>query len=338
MMHNGKKYDNHLICAGMTNLPNTRISVIGQTLENYISMRIGHLVFKDTLMFMNASLDSLVKNLAADGDENFEILKQEYPQNFELLLRKGVFCYEYLSDETKLDYPSLPPKQAFYNQLNQEPLSDDDYKHAQNVWETFKIQTFKEYMELYVKTDVLLLACVFENFREVAMRHYKMDAAQFYGVPGFSWSAMLKYTGVTLDLITDIDMHIFLERSMRGGISTITKKYAKANNPLLERYDPELPESYIMYFDMNNLYGCSQVSSLPVSHFRWMDDEELKNFDVECVSDDGDTGYILEVTLEYPENLHCLHNDFPLAVQQLVVRDDQLSNHSKFIKKIGVKK
>ena len=338
MFHNAKKYDNHLICAGLEDVSGVPISVIGQTLENYIAMKIGDLVIKDSLLFMNSSLEKLVQNLAADGDHHFELLKQEYPQNFGKLIRKGVFCYDFLTDETKLDHPSLPPIEAFFNKLTDEALPEEEYKHAQNVWDTFKFKTFREYMELYVKTDVLLLACVFENFRSVCHTHYGLDPANFYGVPGFSWSAMQKFTGVKLELLQDVNMFLFVESSMRGGLSTITKKYAKANNPLLEDYDPKLPESYIMFFDENNLYGGSVVSPVPVSNFRWMEECDLKNFDVMGVPDDGDTGYILEVTLEYPKSLHDLHNDLPLAIQQMVVRDDQLSDYSKFIKeKLDIK-
>ena len=151
----------------MEDIPDVSISVIGQTLENYITMKIDHLVIKDSRLFMNASLDSLVNNLSADGEEHFNILKDEYQQHYQLL-RKRVFPYDFLSDEDKLNYPCLRPKKAFYNKLTDEELSDEDYEHARNVWDTFNISSFKEYMEFYVKTDVLLLACVFENFRRVA--------------------------------------------------------------------------------------------------------------------------------------------------------------------------
>ena len=134
-------------------------------------------------------------------------------------------------------------------------ISDDDYTHAQNVWATFGCKTSGDYSDLYCGTDVLFLADVFETIRKMCLRQYGLDPAHYYTSPGLSWDALLKKTGMELELLTDYDQHLFIERGMRGGISMVSKRHAKANNPLVDGYDPERPSSYILYLDANNLYG-----------------------------------------------------------------------------------
>ena len=137
------------------------------------------------------------------------------------------------------------------------------------VWETFGCKTLGDYHDLYVKTDVTLLADVFENFRNLCIVQYGLDPAHHYTSPGLSWDALLKKTGVELELLTDLEMHPFIERGMRGGISMASKRYAKANNPLVDGYDPSKEKKYIMYLDANNLYGWAMIKPLPKSNFKW---------------------------------------------------------------------
>ena len=147
-------------------------------------------------------------------------------------------------------------------------------------------------------------------------------------MPGLAWDAALKFTKVKLDTLHDVEMHQFLEKGMRGGISMITHRYAKANNSYLTEYDPEQPSTYIVYKDANNLYGNAMVQALPVCDFQWMDSE----LDVLSATPDADIGYILEVDLEYPPELHDLHSDYPLAPEKLEISHDMLSSYQRELK------
>ena len=150
----------------------------------------------------------------------------------------------------------LAAREDFYNSLSGEHVSEDDYAHALRVWNAFGIETLGEYSDLYLKTDVLLLADVFENFRDSCLEAYRLDPAHYYTTPGFSWDAMLKHTGITLELITDIDILLFIERGIRGGITQYSNRYAKANNPYMGvDYVKEEEDKYLLYYDVNNLYG-----------------------------------------------------------------------------------
>ena len=157
----------------------------------------------------------------------------------------------------------LPSKEAFYSTLKGEGISDEDYSHAKHVFKRFHCQHLGDYHDLYLKSDVLLLADVFENFRDICLEYYGLDPCHFYTSPGLSWQACLKMTGVKIELLTDIDQLLFCEQALRGGISVITLRFASANNPLVEGYNPNEENSYLMYLDMNNLYGASMREYLP---------------------------------------------------------------------------
>ncbi|XP_067205407.1 uncharacterized protein [Linepithema humile] len=195
--------------------------------------------------------------------------------------------------------------------LTGETVSESDYAHATNVWQTFSIEDLGQYSDLYLKTDVLLLADIFENFRNMSIKSYGLDPAHYYTLPGYTWDAMLKYTCVKFELLTDIDMVLFVERGIRGGLSQCSNRYAAANNKYMPSYDPSEPSSYLMYYDVNNLYGWAMCQPLPYAKFRWVDD--VASFDVMSVASDSATGYVLEVDLEYPVNLHDAHADLPFC-------------------------
>ena len=183
-----------------------------------------------------------------------------------------------------------------------------------------------EYYDLYVSTDVLLLADVFENFRKVCQEKYGLDPAHYYSAPGLSWDAVLKKTGVELELLTDLDMHLFIERGMRGGISMVGKRYAKANNPLVEGYYTDEPTNYITYLDANNLYGWAMSMHLPKSGFHWkrvMPTEEQ----IMKTKWNAKKGWTLEVDLEYPEYLQDAHNGYSLAPEKRATEPWKMSEY-----------
>ena len=188
------------------------------------------------------------------------------------------------------------------------------------------MKTLQDYHDLYNVTDVLLLADVFENFRNVCMENYKLDPAHYFTAPGLAWDACLKITDVELELLSDIDMLLMIEKGIRGGVSMISNRHAKANNKYMgESFNEKDPSKYIMYLDANNLYGWAMSKPLPTHGFKWMKVDELEIW--ECHP------CILEVDLECPKNLHDLYNDYPPAPEQIVV-----NKVSKLIPNLGDKK
>ena len=229
---------------------------------------------------------------------------------FVLLLRKGVYPYENMDNWEKFDETTLPTKEAFYSNLNLEYISYEDYAHAQKVWEVFEIKNRGEYHDLYVQSDTLLLADVFENFRNMCLEIYELDPTYFVSAPGLAWQACLKKTGVKLELLTDIDMLLMVEKGTRGGICQAIHRYAKANNKYMKNYDKNNESSYLKYLDANNLYGWAVSQKLPVNGLKWVkklskfNEDFLKKYD-----ENGNTGYFLEVDIEYPKTLFNSHKD-----------------------------
>ena len=254
-------------------------------------------------------------------DEGYDIPSTTRPTNqpvdINLLLQKGVYPYEYMDSFDRFRETELPPIGKFYSSLSDESISKKDYQHAQEVWKTFNCENLGDYHDLYLKTDVTLLADVFQTFLRTCMNAYKLDPLNYYTAPGLSWDALLKYTAIELELLTDYDQHLFIEKGMRGGISMASKRHAKANNPGVPGYDPSEEHNHIMYYDANNLYGWAMSQPLPYSGFKWVDKPPTE----------PGKGCILEVDLEYPAELHESHNDYPLAPERLKVKKEWLSGY-----------
>ena len=251
-------------------------------------------------------------------------------KKLELMARKGVYPYDYMDSFDKFN-SQLPSKEDFYSILNDKHIKNEEYEHAKNVWNTFNLKNMGEYHDLYLKSDILLLVDVFENFRNTCLEYYKLDPCHYFTSPGLSWDAMLKMTDIKLELITDIDMFQFIEKGMRGGISYIANRYGEANNKYMKNYDKNKPSKYIMYLDANNLYGWAMSQYLPTGGFKWLKQNKIDNLDLKKYDKENKKGIILEVDLEYPEKLHDLHNDYPLAPEKVKVTENMLSNYCKKI-------
>ena len=340
IFHNLQGYDAHLFIKQIARLKGD-LNCIPSTEEKYISfsksikvgeyycLKLGKMCpinfeirFLDSFKFLQTSLANLVSNLSK---EDFHNTNHVFKKNVDLLTRKGVYPYDYVSSLDKLSETCLPPKDEFYSKLNDEDISDEDYQHAIKVWNKFGCKTIKDYHDLYLKSDVLLLADVFENFRSTCLKHYKLDPAHYYTSPGLAWDACLKITGQHLELLSDYDMLMMFERGIRGGITHISKRYAEANNKYMKNYNPRKESTFIQYLDANNLYGWAMSQNLPTHGFKWMKNiTKEKVMDIlekanHSMSNLGSKGYIFEVDLEYPPHLWETHNDYPLAPEKIIV-------------------
>ena len=227
---------------------------------------------------------------------------------------KGVFPYSYMLHPDVLLETTLPPKEAFFNDLSQSHISDEHYAFAKKVWQVFRCRNMKDYLHVYLLADCLLLVDIFENYRDCCLSQYRLDPIHYFSSPHFTFDTFLLFTRVQLDLLMDIDQYLFLNRAMWGGLSMVSKCYSKANHPSLsEAYDPLHPHKFILFLNANNLYGKAMMEHLPMWGFRWMERDELTVEYIMALSDEGDYGCFIEYTLMYPDILHDFHDDYPLV-------------------------
>ena len=238
---------------------------------------------------------------------------------FVLLLRKGVYPFEYMDTWERFNEISLPSKEDFYSNLNMEDISDIDYRHANNVFKRFKLENLGDYHDLYMQSDTLLLADVFNNFRDMCIKEYELDPAHFFSLPGLAWQACLKKTNIELELLTDYDMLLMVEEGIRGGIRHSIHRYAKANNKYMKNHNINEESSYIQYLDANNLYGWAMSKTLPVNGFKWLDSNKINEEFIKNYNGNDKKGYILEVDVKYPKKLHDLHSDLPFLPETMEI-------------------
>ena len=332
-------YDAHLFIKELAKINDGKnLEVIAKNKENYISFsaevkvdshidkegkernKTIKLRFIDSFKFMASSLDLSVNNLVKGGKKLFGLESEKY----DLLIRKGVYPYDYMDSWDRFNETSLPPIEKFYSKLTGSGISTEDYEHATKVWNEFNLRNLGDYHDLYLKTEVILLANVFEEFRSTCMEHYGLDPANFYTSPGLAWKACLNKTGIKLELHMDPDMLMMFERGIRGGISQSVHRYASVNNKYIgEDFNNSTESSYVQYLDANNLYGWAMSHPLPTGGFRWVDVlpgqvPELTKW-ISDLSKRTDMGYLLEVDVKYPDDIHDSHNELPFLCERLKI-------------------
>ena len=243
--HNFCGYDAQLIVHEFGKRPDREIKVISQNMAKYLQMDWGmDMVFRDSLQFLPASLEQLAASLAKVCRGYFQnlhdVITDVYPEaDVELLERKKVFCYDFLDSLARLDEIAQPPREAFLNELGGVECSQVDYAHAQHVWENFHCQNLKEYMAIYLLSDICLLADVFQAFRNNLLDDKQLKPAYFISSPQLAWNALLKHIDWPIPLITDPEMYLMIQPNIRGGICHASFRYARANNKLMgSLYDP----------------------------------------------------------------------------------------------------
>lgn len=339
-LHNGTKYDFHLLIEAIgkvcKKLP-LQISVIALNTEKYLSISLRgkdfKITFKDSCQFMPSSLDSLVKDLV-DSKHNFKFMKKEFGAQSAELLRKGVMPYDWFDSPQKLSNKGLPKIEDFFNKLTKEKMKPLDYEYAKQMYDRHECKNFGDYLELYMKTDIILLAEVFENFRNICLDPkygYGLDPCHYYTAPGMAWDAALKTYGGSLDLLTCQDMLLMIEKGVRGGVAMASHKYGKANNKYMKNFDPNEKSSHLIYHDVNGLYSAAMLRKLPVRNFKWVRRANLSKYTAAYIlskTDDDDEGFTARVRLKYPKELHDLHNSYPLAPETMIVTKDMVSPYT----------
>jgi hypothetical protein len=298
VFHNLSGYDAHFIIKELSTQFQGTIKLLPINKGKYISFTkyvAGtnvSLRFVESFRFMSQALGKLTSNLQNE-QKSITKLFCNTEEEFLLLTKKGIFPYDYIDSFERLEETVLPCKEAFYSELTEELISDSDYYHAKKVWDCFHIKTIGEYADLYLKTDVLLFADVFEAFRDTCKKTYDLDPLHYFTRYSRTFDAMLKTTNITLERLMDIDQILFIEKGIRGGVSQCSNRYAKANNKYMkENFIQNLDSKYLMYFDVNNLYGAAMSEYLPYGEF-----EFLENFNIQQIlytSNTSQIGYILE--------------------------------------------
>ena len=186
------------------------------------------------------------------------------------------------------------------------------------MFKVFKLENLGDY-DLYVQSDTLLLADVFNNFRDICLKEYELDPAHFLLLPGLAWQACLKKTNIELELLTDYGMLLMVEEGIRGGICHSIHRCAKANNKYMKNYDKNEESFYIQYLDANNLYGWAMSKKLPVNEFKWLDTNKINEEFIKNYNENDKKGYILEVDVKYLKKLHNLHSDLPFLPERIEI-------------------
>jgi len=334
--HNFSGYDSHIVMNAIAKYEANRgddkrklsLKAIPLNGQKFKCLEIGKCLLLDSMSFLNAPLDKLVDTMRTSNCQ-FPITRQWQGQKekWEKLLRKGVYPYEYVTSLDKLEDTCLPPKAAFFSNLSNSDITDEDYQHAQNVWRTFQCKNLRDYSRLYVQTDTFLLADIVFEFRNAIFDEFQLDMCHYLSLPMLTKDIMLSVTGVEMELMSDFDMIQFIRKNLRGGLSYVNTRYANSK----KLSEDKGRDTSIVYVDANNLYGSAMRFPMPEKDFQWMTKEEIQNYDPLAVKETDTKGYILEVDLEYPESLHLSHSSFPLAPHHMDITGDMLSPYANSV-------
>ena len=329
--HNLSGYDSHFIIKHYDTTNCSEFSAIPTNTERFKTFEINQVKFVDSMAFFDASLAELVDDLVA-GDCQFKILENSgiyktAEQRSTLIKSKGIFPYEYIKSYNVLKEKGLPSIENFYSSLREKSVSPEDYNQAVKTYNLMGCETLEDYCQLYCRLDTLQLAEAMLAFIEEVQIDFGLDASNYISLPQLAWQCMLKHTGVVLDYLPNMDMINIFEQNIRGGVSFVNVRMV----------DTQTEGGHLMYLDFTNLYGYAQQQKLPIRDYEWLTQEEIENFDILAVDGDSEFGYGLEVDLVYPEHLHHLHNDLPLAPETTHIFYDDLSTYSKECLKVSHK-
>jgi len=314
---------------GVKKIPLYKFRILAKTSENYISFQFGCLRFLDSYRFLSSSLDNLAKSLI---DNELKILKEYYPNDndFQLMRYKGAIPYSFYKTHEDFNVTELL-KEQFYDELRDEYVKDEVYERTLNIWNHFKCKNHGDLVDIYLKSDVLLLTDIFESFRDVNLKYFEIDPGHCYSSPGLTWDCGLKFTGIKLDLLKEIDQVLLFEKAIRGGVSGVLgDRYFNVNDN---------PGYKLLYIDANNLYGYAMMQPQPYGLFELtevLENEENNKFDWKSrileIKDDAPTGYFFVVDLKYPDEIKFKSRNLAYCPEHKIVSDEELSDYQKKIK------
>lgn len=334
--HNGGKFDSKFVIDGYSPDFFRNISILPKTSENYLSIKMKAknsqygLIFMDSMNFLSSSLDKLSKELK-DSAHEFKILTSFLrdagynTKTIENVKQKGVFPYQYLSSIDKLTEPSLPPIDSFYSHLTEKSISQEEYSFAHQVFSDASCSTLYDYLKLYLISDVLLIAEVFENLRNNLFNAHGLDIAQFVTMPAYAMQTALFTSGVELGLISDMEIHSLIETNIRGGFAGVNVGKQTFNNPSLKSYNENDEYTSGAFIDYNSLYAHVLSQKLPVSDAYELNQTELKIFDINGIDIDGPYAYILLINYEIPDSVKLKTDDLPLSLHHYCPNKEEVS-------------
>ena len=255
------------------------------------------------------------------GENDLKILKTGFPDKWKFLIKKLAYPYEYFNsiDDYKKPVNNLE-KKDFFSKLKNKCPDDKEIEKTMDIIKRFNIKNGEELTQIYLKSDVLLLACVFEKFIKVSVNEFAINPLYCVSLPGYTWQCGLKNTGINLQTLQDKDLILTLENNIRGGISCV----------MGDRYVKSDENKKILYIDANNLYGLSMSEPLPYDEFKF--DQNVKLEDILNTPDDSDIGYFVEADLIYPDNINEKTKIFPFVPRNEKINPDNFNDYMKEIK------
>ena len=255
------------------------------------------------------------------GENDLKILKTGFPDMWKYLTKKLAYPYEYFNniDDYQKPVDNLK-KEDFFSKLKNKCPDGEEIERTKEIIKKFNIKNGEELMEIYLKSDVLLLTCVFEKFIKVSFNEFDINPLYCVSLPGYTWQCGLKYTGINLQTLQDKDMILLLGNNIREGISSV----------MGDRYIKSDVNKKIVYIDANNLYGHSMSEPLPYDEIKF--DKNVNLEDILNTPDDSDIGYFAEVNLKYPDKIKEKTKNFPFAPVNKKINPNKFSDYMKEIK------
>ena len=329
LAHNLGKYDAKFLIQEIQDY-HPDVHVIPCSMERFLCFSVGDVIFLDSYAFLASPLEDLVKDVLTDPKDwkhVYEATKGNARLN-QIVKQKNVFPYTYFDGPHRFKEVDIPPIESFYDTLKNKHCTQEKYNFATEVWDI--VGNFEEFHDLYLMVDVLILADIFEKFRSQCLKDYELDPIHYISLPSFAWDACLKFTKVEIELFDQEEMYTMIENNCRGGIVQCSQRYAEANNSYMkEGYDPSKESSFLMQYDANNLYALSLSGYLPLNGFRWITDEEKKEISttnaILAMTETQPVGYIYEVSVEIPVELHDEFSDLPLLPEKIKIKKEMLS-------------
>jgi len=339
VLHNFGMFDSKLILEGCSKAGVKDITILAKSSEKILSLAIeGKIRFIDSNLHLTQSLSVLSDTLKKGGTDKFVCTRQMIPgrleREYDLLLGKQAFPYEYVTlDNLDIYSTSLPPREAFFSSLKNSTVSEEEYANACKIYKSFDCKSLRDYLKLYNKLDVGILADVFEDHRKTCRIMYQVDPLNFLTLPSLAFNVGMSVSKQTLDYIQDVDLYLEVKRATRGGVVHFSTRYAKANLPTEPDYNPQLPESHLVQLDVNSLYSWAMSRCLPTRNFRKLTAEEVEVFDISTIDENGPKGYLLNVDVKVPrdEALHDFLSDLPPLPEKILISEDDYSSTQRRI-------